>query len=202
MEQGISIENYLKFGIINRSFPLILIIVIGFFYANFSFAQKSGTWQAGLETGVLRITRPNPFGFGILGATELKYNLRANMNVGMRTEKMCFHNNVSENGSVLSIYTTYDYYFPSKRPKITNFIGAGLGYFFYNGDYFGNDVKYNNPSFLLRAGFEIGKFKTSLTYRYIRTNAPHYDNVRDYISLTLGYYFGGGKRIITQSAVE
>jgi len=177
----------------------ILIISIGFLCANFSFAQEAGTWRAGADIGMLRVKNSynQPFGFGFLGATELKYNLRNNMNIGLRAEAAGFQNNVSDGGTIFSFSATYDYYFLAGK-QFSPFAGAGLGYYFINHQYFGKEFKNNNPTCLARIGFEFRRFRTSLTYNFwIRSWDPLYPTFyydRSYLSLTIGYYIGGGKR--------
>ena len=166
----------------------IIAVIIGMICANFSFAQESGRWRTGLDVGVRAI--PD---FGFLGAMELKYNLRNDMNIGLRAENMYYQNNKSDDGRLLSFYMTYDYYFTGS--KYSPFIGAGLGYYFCDAQYFSHDIKYNNPACLFRIGFEFWKLRTSLTYAVVRTNETiFYNKHKDYISLTVGFFIGGGKR--------
>jgi hypothetical protein len=65
----------------------ISVICTSIICANFSFAQESGKFRAGLETGCLY---PHKGAFGLLGAAELKYNLQNNMNIGLKTEVTSF----------------------------------------------------------------------------------------------------------------
>jgi hypothetical protein len=60
-------------------FTICLFIIC----TNFSFAQETGKWRGGFESGCLF---PIEGAFGILGLVELKYNLHDNMNVGLKTE--------------------------------------------------------------------------------------------------------------------
>jgi opacity protein-like surface antigen len=196
-DRAMGARNHSKNEASVKRLKRITIIILFVFCANFSFAQEAGRWRAGLEIGMLR---PNNNGFGneagvgFLGAIELKYNLRNNMNVGLKAESMYFQNNKSDDGRLQSFSVTYDYYY-STRSQFSPFIGAGLGYYFCNAQYFVNDVRYNNPTCLFRTGFEFRRFRTSLTYNLVRTSETIFSNKnKDYISLTVGYYFGGGKR--------
>jgi outer membrane protein W len=177
----------------------ILIISISLICANLSFAQEAGKWRIGADIGMLRLNQSSnqPFGLGFLGAAELKYNLRDNMNVGLKAECMYYQNNKSDDGRLQSFTMTYDYYFT--KSQFSPFIGAGLGYYFCKAQYFVNDVNYNNPTCFFRAGFEFRRFRASLTYNLIRTNETIFLNKnKDYISLTIGCYIGGGKRKVEQ----
>jgi hypothetical protein len=165
----------------------ILMISIGMICTNLSFAQEYGKWRAGIEAGMR-------MALSFLGAIELKYNLQNNMNIGLRVESLYFQNNISDDGRLLSFCMTYDYYFFT-RSQYSPFIGAGLGYYFCNAQYFTNDVRYNNPTCLFRTGFEFRNFRTSLAYNIVRTNETiFYVKKNDYISLTIGFFLGGGIR--------
>ena len=163
--------------------------------SNFSFAQETGKWRIGLEAGMSPWRKDrNPVSIGFLGAIELKYNLRNDMNIGLSVENMYFQNNKSDDGRLKSFYMTYDYY-PFTGGQFAPFIGAGLGYYFCNAQYFTNDISYDNPTCLFRTGFEFRKFRTSLVYSIVRTNETIFLNKnKDYISLTVGFFLGGGKR--------
>ena len=174
-----------------KRYIIMIMICIGLICANFSFAQESGRWRTGLDAGI----RVIPKYIGFLGAIELKYNLRSDMNIGLRVENMYFQNNQSDDGRLLSFYMTYDYYLNNARSQYSPFIGVGLGYYFCDAQYFTNDITYNNPTCLFRIGFEFWKLRTSLTYAVVRTNETiFYNKHKDYISLTVGCFLGGGKR--------
>ena len=174
----------------------VFIICMSILGANISSAQDAGKLRTGLEIGCLF---PHEGGFGFLDAIEFKYNLQNNMNIGLKTEVAGFYKSKSYAAEVLSFSATYDYYFHSKESRFSPFIGAGLGYYFCEGDtseeYKYKRSKYNNPMCLIRAGFEIRKFRMSLTYNLIRkSNEINYWNRNnDYVSLNIGFYIGGGK---------
>ena len=176
-----------------------LIISISLICASSSFAQEAGKWRIGADIGMLRLNNSSnePFGLGFLGAAELKYNLQNNMNIGLRAEAIVFQNNMSDAGSLVSFSATYDYYFLAGK-QFSPFIGAGLGYYFINHRYFSKEFKNDNPTCLARIGFEFGRFRTALTYNFrIRSWDPLYPTFyydRSYLSLTIGYYFGGDRR--------
>jgi len=108
-----------------------------------------------------------------------------------------------------------DYYFNKGTSSFAPFIGGGIGSFSIFDLYMQaeSDTEYNYeldeiPSpertygGALRAGFEIGKFRMALEY-YIIPETTKYDvnnilqaagtSANNYVSLNLGFYFGGGK---------
>jgi len=172
----------------------ILIICISVICPNLSFAQESGKLRIGLDIGYPKV---NESVFGLLGAIELKYNLRDNMNIGLKAEGVSFTKHKSYSANVLSFSVTYDYYFHAEGSRWAPFIGAGLGYYFCNvSDSSFSDKKhsYNNPTCFIRTGFEFKKFRTFFAYNLIRK--PSESNLSnrnsDYISLGIGFYIGGG----------
>ena len=163
------------------------------------FAQEAGKIRAGLEAGCLV---PIERGFGFLGAIELKYNLKKNMNVGLKTEITGFWKSKSHSSEILSFSVTYDYYFNTMVKRSSTFLGAGFGFYFCDaGDYRlleyedEDHFKFNNPTCFIRAGYEIRKIRLSLSYNLIRkTQAIYYSfKNNDYVSLNIGFYLGGGK---------
>ena len=170
-----------------------LFIVLGFLPVS---AQEAGKLRAGVDVGCLH---PHEGAFGFLKAIELKYNLRNNMNFGIKVETTSFIKHKNYEAELLSFSITYDYYFPSTYRRSSPFIGVGLGYFLcksYGGDDFIElPWKFNNPAYFIRAGYEICKFRTFLTYNLIRKPSDKYRDNRniDYISLSIGFYIGGGK---------
>ena len=159
------------------------------------FAQEPGKLRVGLEAGGLLPVQEA--GFGFLGAMELKYNLQNNMNIGLKTESTSFWKSDSYDAKILSFSFTYDYYFHSTGRRFSPFIGAGVGYYFCEAwDYSSIDLhcKFNSPTGFIRTGFEFWKIRTGLTYNWIRKQGVAFDSKNnDYLSLTVGFYLGGGK---------
>ena len=165
-----------------------------------SFAQEAGKIRAGFDIGCLtpRYMNGQGFGgFGFCGATEMRYNLQDNMNVGLKAEVTEFLKHKDYVADVLSFSVTYDYYFHYKGSRNAPFIGAGLGYFYCVAwDYQSNpyNYKYSNPTCFLRTGFEFQKFRVSFAYNLIRNSiVEEYSRNNDYLSLSFGFYIGGGK---------
>ena len=176
----------------------ILIIFILISCTIITKAQEKGKLRTGLETGLLV---PHEGGFGFSGSFELKYNIKNKINIGLRTEAIRFNKHKSYSAELLSVSATYDYYFNPKNRIFSHFCGAGLGYYFCdavdNSTYFEEEAnsKYNNPTCFVRLGTEIGKLRVSLSYNLIRKqNELNIDNKNsDYLSLSFGFYLGGGK---------
>ena len=172
-----------------RSVLIIGVIVC----TNFSFAQEIGKLRGGLETGfsIYEMFMPIP---NVL-AMELKYNFQKNMNVGFKTEATVFRTCVCYDLELLSISATYDYYFHYTNTIFSPFVGAGLGYYFCRSheNHTETHFKYNNPTCFVRTGFEIWKIRTSFAYNLVRKPQKYNDKNIDYMSLTIGFYIGGGK---------
>jgi hypothetical protein len=179
-----------------------IIICISIFSISFSFAQESGKWRGGIEEGVLY---PHKGGFGLfLVAAEVKYNVRNDMNVGLKAETTSFWKSESYSAKLLSFSITYDYYYHCRNKQFSPFVGVGLGYYFCKADdwnyldgHYDESVvlrKTNNPTGFIRTGFEIWKFRTTLAYNVVRKPSERYEGKNiDYVSLSLGFYLGGGK---------
>ena len=171
-----------------------IVISILFFVLGFSsvFAQEDGKFRAGADIGCLF---PHEGAFGLLGAIELKYNLKKNMDVGLKPEFASYIKDKNSHGRLFSFSISYDYYFHTTGKRSSPLVGVGLGYYFCEVSDVNILSNFNNPTCFIRAGYEIGKFRMSLAYNLIRKPSemnPN-DRNRDYISLTVGVYFGGGK---------
>ena len=178
-----------------KSVKIIFMLCVSIMYSTLSFAQQSGKFRAGVEAGILVPFTIVERNVGFLWAVEPKYNFRDNMNVGIKVENVSFTRHKSHNADLVSFSATYDYYYNPKRNLFSPFIGAGGGYYFCKVDMWQTLSKYNNPTCFIRLGFELGKFRTSLTYNVIRKSSEtHWENKNnDYISFNIGFYLGGGK---------
>jgi outer membrane protein W len=160
---------------------------------NFSFAQEVGRFRGGLETGFAFHEEFMPIPTVL--AMELKYNFYKNMNVGLKTEAAVFRTCKCYDLELLSVSATYDYYFHYKNSIFSPFIGAGLGYYFARGheEHTETHFKYNNPTGFVRAGLEIWKIRASFAYNLTIKPKKYNNRNIDYMSLTIGFYIGGGK---------
>ena len=172
---------------------LIFVLLLGL--TTISFAQETGKFRGGLEAGYI------PFwGFAYTGTAELKYNVQKNMNVGFRTAYATVRTCKCNSSELLSFSFTYDYYFHYKNSLFSPFVGAGLGYYFSGGREHGGDMyiyrKNNNPTCFARVGLEIWKIRLAFDYNLIRNSKGKGFNSHknlDYMSVTVGFYIGGGK---------
>ena len=101
---------------------------------------------------------------------------------------------------ISSLHFFSDYFF--NKTEIDLFAGAGLGVYYrkgmipqpvFNGkEFVSQDLlpKRWNPGGFLRAGYQIGNFKHSISFNYTGKNIP------DFFSTTLGYHFGFSKKVI------
>ena len=173
-------------------------------------AQEQNKFRVGFDFGY---AIPDGGG-GILAALEGKYNIADNMNVGLRIESAVMAKNVAAVNDVAEIeaslsantsyFGTFDYYFNSGSSSFAPFVGAGIGYSalanltFDNqitDDEFEVDGKFGG---LLRAGFELGKFRMAANYNLIGKSeiGEGIDAVEaknSYFGISLGFFLGGGK---------
>ena len=177
-----------------KSIKIIFTICVSIMYSTLSFAQQPGKFRAGMETGIF-VPFHNQKAVGFLLAVEPKYNFRDNMNVGIKVEQAFFSRHASHSANLVSFSATYDYYYNPQRNLFSPFIGAGVGYYFCKADMWQTLSKFNNPTCFIRLGFELGKFRTSLSYNVIRKSSEtHFENKNnDYLSFNFGFYLGGGK---------
>jgi len=108
-----------------------------------------------------------------------------------------------------------DYYFNKGTSAFAPFIGGGVGSFSiydlymqvesgeeYNYQYDEVPLSTNTLGGALRAGFELGKFRMALEY-YLLPQTDRYDvanimqtagtSANSYLTLNIGFYFGGGR---------
>ncbi|MFD2100664.1 hypothetical protein [Flagellimonas iocasae] len=167
-------------------------------------AQEQNKFRVGLDFGYVM---PDGGG-GILLAIEPKYNIADNMNVGLRFESAAMAKNVTDSGVTIeadlaasaSYLGTFDYYFHNGSSSFSPFAGAGVGYStLANLSFsdFGDDAEAEvDGKFggLIRAGFELGKFRVAASYNLIgKTEIEGAEVKNSYLGISLGFYLGGGK---------
>jgi len=117
------------------------------------------------------------------------------MNVGFKVEGSNLTGCGCHGDKIILFSATYDYYFHSLGKRFSPFVGGGLGYYFGENYRLGEQTKYyNNPTCLIRVGYEIRKFRISLAYNLLiipKDVNPYANN--NYIALNIGFYIGGGK---------
>lgn len=177
-------------------------------------AQEKGKFRVGLDLGY---TIPSGGGGGILLSLEPKYNIKDNMNVGLRIGSAAMARNFTGNGAEAkatlsasgSYLATYDYYFKGSSSFVP-YVGAGAGiYTLANAEFSASattpastDKLDATSKFggLLRTGFEWGKFRMGLEYNIVpKSNLQNLAGVttrtaqNSYLGIHLGFYVGGGK---------
>ncbi|SHG98473.1 outer membrane protein X [Flavobacterium micromati] len=192
---------------------IILAAIAVLAFAN-GHSQVEGKFRVGLDLGY---TVPSNGGGGILFSIEPKYNIKDNMNVGLRigaaamvrdinTQGESTSAKISANGSYVG---TYDYYFNKSGSSFVPYIGGGAGFYSIANVEFDN-VQSSNDTVgldasgkfggLVRGGFEYGKFRMGLEYNLVPkstlqniSGAEVGTIANSYLGIHLGFYIGGGK---------
>ena len=192
---------------------IILLIIALLLFGN-SYSQKKGGFRVGFDFGFV----PTSGGGGGMFSIEPKYNIKNNMNIGLRiggagiarditssTSSATTSAKIAANGSFVG---TYDYYFASSGKSFVPYIGAGVGYYSLanveindstNSSSINPDVT-STMGGLVRAGFEWGKFRMGVEYNYMPdsdlqdTNGATIGTISNsYLGIHLGFFLGGGK---------
>jgi outer membrane protein W len=191
---------------------IILTAAAVFAFAT-GYSQREGGFRVGMDLGY---TVPSNGGGGILFSIEPKYNIKDNMNIGLRmgaaamvrdikTDGTSSSAKVSANGSYVG---TYDYYFSKSGSSFVPYIGGGAGYYSIanveiddsnSGNQLAVDAK-GKMGGLVRGGFEWGKFRMGLEYNIVpnsslqnMSGAKVGTASNSYLGIHLGFYVGGGK---------
>jgi hypothetical protein len=190
---------------------IILSVCIAFFCVS-GYAQKEGGFRVGLDLGVV----PTNGGGGVLFSLEPKYNIKDNMNVGLRIGIAAIVRDINDSGSTTSAkvaangsyVATYDYYFNGAGKSFVPYIGAGAGYYSIANVEFDDTDNSDNVMVdatgkmggLVRGGFEWGKFRMGLEYNLVPESTLQDINgnnqgtvANSYVGIHLGFYVGGGK---------
>lgn len=191
---------------------IILLVFLTLAFAN-SYSQKQGGFRVGLDLGYV----PTGGGGGGLLSIEPKYNIKENMNVGLRFGLAGIARDIQENSdesitakiSVNNSYVgTYDYYFHKSGSSFAPYIGAGVGYYeIANIEFDDSTSSEVTPDStgemggLIRGGFEWGKFRMGVEYNFVPDSKLQDLNgkvtdvsvANSYVGIHLGFYLGGGK---------
>lgn len=184
----------------------IILTGLAVFAFTFANAQEKGKFRVGLDLGY---AIPSGGG-GVLFAIEPKYNIADNMNVGLRIAGAAMAKEFSGSGESLeakigtsaSYVGTYDYYFTGS--SFVPYVGAGAGIYSLSNAEFDVDgmtgsVDLDSKSKfggLVRAGFELGKFRMGVEYNIVPKSKINNSDVtakNSYVGIHLGFYLGGGK---------
>ncbi|RBN48960.1 porin family protein [Flavobacterium psychrolimnae] len=190
---------------------IILSVCVAFFCVS-GYAQKEGGFRVGLDLGVV----PTNGGGGVMFSLEPKYNIKDNMNVGLRIGIAAIVRDINDSGNTTSAkvaangsyVATYDYYFNGAGKSFVPYIGAGAGYYSIANVEFDDTDNSDNVMVdatgkmggLVRGGFEWGKFRMGLEYNLVPESTLQDINgnnqgtvANSYVGIHLGFYVGGGK---------
>ena len=195
---------------------IILLTLITLAVAN-GYSQEKGRFRVGLDLGYV----PASGGGGGLLSIEPKYNIKDNMNVGLRIGAAGIVRDLESNSGVTatakvaassSFVGTYDYYFhkSGSGSSLAPYIGGGIGYY----SLANVEVDDSNNSLpdeftpavsgvfggLIRGGLEWAGFRVGLEYNFIPdseiedisgTTVGTAKNA--YLGISVGFFVGGGK---------
>jgi hypothetical protein len=191
---------------------IILLALITLAVAN-GYSQKKGGFRVGLDFGYV----PTGGGGGGMFSIEPKYNIKDNMNVGLRLGGAGIAKDiqtttttsaeVSANGSFVG---TYDYYFhkSGSGSSFAPYVGAGFGYYSLanvkvDDTSNANDISPDVTGLmggLIRAGFEWAGFRMGLEYNVLpdsdleNLDGSFYGTAKNtYLGIHIGFFVGGGK---------
>ena len=187
-----------------RIFVFLLVSVL----ATSIFAQQQGKVRGGLDLGVC-VPRG---GGGICMDIPIGYNIRDNMNVGIKggAAFMAKVDPFGDTGSLsanVNLLGTFTYFFSSGESSFAPFVGGGTGIYAVGGLSVGtNDVSVElgpRIGVLLTAGFELSKFRMAAEYNIVTRSAVKVNSTgvevensyikNSYLAITVGFYIGGGK---------
>ncbi len=194
---------------------IILLALLTLAVAN-SYSQEKGKFRVGLDLGYV----PASGGGGGLLSLEPKFNIKDNMNIGLRLGGAAVVRDLVSNDNdeytakvagISSFVGTYDYYFhkSGSGSSLAPYIGAGLGYYsLANVEVDDSDVDSGelNPAVsgvfggLIRGGLEWGGFRVGLEYNFIPdSDLEDLDGDKvgtaknAYLGIHVGFFVGGGK---------
>ena len=188
-------------------------------------AQKEGRFRTDLNLGYAIPVEGNG---GVLFQVEPKYNIKNNMNVGLRIGAAYIKRDLDPALLAIGIAApyslgfsflgTYNYHFNGGTKQLIPFVGAGMGLFLINK--LGADLTVPVPvegiidanakfGGMIRAGAEWKKFRFSLEYDFVpnseisTANGPKIGEISNsYLGISVGYFFGGGNWRAPKPPVE
>ena len=193
---------------------IILLALIALAVAN-GYSQEQGGFRVGLDFGFV----PSSGGGGGMFSIEPKFNIKDNMNVGLRIGGAAIVRDLEgEDGGTTtakiaassSFVGTYDYYFHKSGSSFAPYVGAGVGYYSLANVEIDDTTTELPDSFsaavsgemggLIRAGFEWGKFRLGVEYNLVPDSDLEDINgnvvgtaKNAYLGIHLGFFVGGGK---------
>ena len=190
---------------------IIVCVMMCAVMATGAFAQVEGKVRGGLDLGGCR-PGGSGVGAGLCVDIPFGYNLRDNMNVGIKLgiaamAKVDPMGETSDVAANVNFLATYTYYFNSGTSPFAPFVGCGAGIYSLAAVSGGYDVLTvdagNKFGGMLTAGFEIAKLRLAFQYNLVpssgvtvtsSTIAPSNTSIKNsYLGFTIGFYIGGGK---------
>ena len=187
---------------------IIIVCMLFTVTATGAFAQVQGKIRGGLNLG---FCIPKG-GIGVALDAQLGYNLKDNMNIGIKygLAAMAKIDPSGESGSVSAnnnILGTFSYYFNSGEGSFVPFVGGGIGIYTLGSITVGSEYSIElgpRPGILLTTGFEASKFRLGLEYNIVPSSAVKFNGSgtptiennsvkNSYLAITAGFYIGGGK---------
>ena len=191
-------------------------------------AQVEKKFRVNLSAGYISAEKTD---FGLNFTLEPKYNIKKNMNIGIRLESAAAFRYLLTNNKTISgvsyangsFMGTFDYYFDKANTNFVPFVGAGIGTCSFENKFVTDitDKKQAEPIelksgaiFLIRSGFEWGKFRFGIDYNFLpSSNVLIRNNLVDllaadpsdagfkrgesfsnsYLAINVGFFLGGGK---------
>ena len=187
---------------------ILIYVVLAVMATTGAFAQEEGRMRGSINAG----SAIPGIGFGGTFDTQFGYNLRDNMNVGVKwaVAGMFRANPNDEDGGTLTFSANVNYlatftYFFNNGGRFAPFVGCGLGIFRIGGFGFGDESAYvvGGRKFggLLTAGVEMGRFRLAVEYNLIPSSELRYAGQtpavtsipNSYLGITVGFVIGGGR---------
>lgn len=191
---------------------ILLLAVLAF---SNGYSQEEGKFRVGLDFGYV----PASGGGGGLISLEPKFNIKDNMNVGLRLGAAAVVRDLVSNDNdefsakvagISSFVGTYDYYFNKSGSSFAPYIGGGVGYYSLANvevdDADANEDVVLNPAVsgvfggLIRGGFEWAGFRMGLEYNFLpQSDIENIDGDKvgtaknAYLGIHIGFFVGGGK---------
>lgn len=204
--------DFRSFRSVSKKFGSIILMVILFVGMTPDiFSQVKGKVRGGLDIGGGCIANGGN-GFTMPVDLNFGYNPNKNMTVGVKlgisSMLLETHSNDGTTTFNFNISGTYNYYWGTRTNLTIPFVGCGFGlYMVYNGfsDYWGpihsTESKFGG---FITTGVEIGKVRLALKYELIPASKVAQDLkiTNSYLTLTAGFYLGGGTRKKAAAALE
>jgi outer membrane protein X len=193
---------------------IIVMTLITLAVAN-GYSQEKGKFRVGLDLGFV----PSGGGGGVMFSLEPKYNIKDNMNIGLRFGAAAIIKDLNTNvdspsakvSASGSYVGTYDYYFHKSGSSFAPYVGGGFGYYSLanievDESAGGSPNTEYSPAVsgafggLIRGGFEWAGFRMGIEYNLVPdsdledVNGNVVGTAKNaYLGIHIGFFVGGGK---------